>query len=103
MRRADGGLAPAALTQPAGSGLAADVEQRRVLDALLEPEVAAWRKPAAGRPVDGARHSAADDRQLRGRRHAEVGDRAEKALGVGVLRVVEDAADGRLFDDLAGV
>ena len=59
---------------------------RQLLGQRSNDVVAARREPAPGRPVERARHHAADRLQRRRVAHPEQRDRAQQRLGVGVLR-----------------
>ena len=72
-----------------------------LLGALRERVVAARLEAAALRPVERARHRAADHAQLLGLRHPEQRDRLEQRLGVRMLRRAEDLVDRPALDDAA--
>src|SRR5258705_12294451 len=81
------------LAEPARRLLPVDGEERRMLLGALRKRVVAARLEAAAlRPVERARHRAADDAELLGLRHAEQRNGLELRLGVRMLRRAEDAA-----------
>ena len=103
-RRSGRGLArPCSQSQHADSWSPSRVERRQLLEAAVEGVVAARREAAALRPVERARHVAADHAQRLGLRHPEHRDRLEQRLGVRVLRRAEDVLDRPALDDPAAV
>ena len=69
----------------------------------VEGVVAARREPAAARPVERARHHAADRLERRRVAHPEQRDRRSSASVYGCCGLVEDLVHGAALDDLAGV
>ena len=82
--------APPVLAEPARRLLLVDGEERRLLVAVLERVVAAGREAAARRPVDRARHRAADHPQRLGLRHPERGIDCSSASVYGCCGERED-------------
>ena len=94
---------PFSHSQQADSCAPTGQQRRQLLAAAVEDVVAARREPAAVRPVERARHHAADRLQRRRVPHAEQRDRRQQRLGVRVLRRREGLLHGAALDDLAGV
>src|SRR3954466_16219010 len=104
----DGAVAPLALLrhgEPAGVEMAAAdlVDERRVLDALLEAVRAAGPEGAALWQRDQRRRLPLDGRKAPRLGPVEAGDRPEQPPRVGMLRIVEDAVLGPLLDRAARV